>query len=58
MKQEYIFYSIGGLFVTMAVLYLTWEFLLDLSKEVKLTILFLLVGVFFLLGKWLSGRGW
>ena len=57
MNIQNLFYALGTLFILIAVLYFTWAYLVNLSEEVKVVILFCLVVIFFSVGRFLQERG-
>ena len=56
MKIGYIFYAIGTIFLIAAILYFTWEYILNLSRLLKAVIIFLLSVMFYFLAVWMNGR--
>jgi len=56
MKLEYIFYTVGALFGIATVLYFTWEYLFQLGRALKVTVLLLLAIFFFLIANYLKER--
>jgi len=57
METQYLFYAVGMIFIVLAVIYFAWEIIMDLTKEFKAAILFLLSACFFFIGNYLRGRG-
>lgn len=55
LKLEHILYSLGGLFAAAAIIYFAWEYLILLPRIIKASLLLLLIGFFFLLGKYFHG---
>jgi hypothetical protein len=58
MKTEYIFYTVGVIFMIAAVLYFTWEYLFQMSRMFKIATLLLLTGFFYFLANHLKERDW
>lgn len=58
MKTEYIFYTVGVIFMIAAVLYFTWEYLFQMSRMFKIISLMLLTGFFYFLANYLKERDW
>jgi len=56
MKIGYIFYAIGTVFLIAAILYFTWEYILNLARFMKAIIIFLLAIMFYFIAVWLNGR--
>jgi len=56
MKTEYIFYTVGIIFLIAAILYFTWDYLFQLSKAFKITVLILLTLFFYFLANFLKER--
>lgn len=56
MKTEHIFYTIGIIFAIAAVLYFAWEYLFQLARPFKLTVLFLLTIAFYTFANYLKER--
>lgn len=57
MKVEYIFYAVGVIFAIAAVVYFTWEYLFELGRPLKITVLLLLTLAFYFLANYLRRRG-
>ena len=47
MKTEYIFYTVGIIFMIAAVLYFTWDYLFQLARSMKVVALVLLTMFFY-----------
>ncbi len=58
MNTEYIFYTVGIIFLIAAVLYFTWEYMFQMSRMFKIIALFLLTGFFLFIANQLKGRDW
>ena len=56
MKTEYIFYTVGIIFMIAAVLYFTWEYLFQLSRSLKVVALLLLTLFFYFMANFLRER--
>jgi len=56
MKTEYIFYTVGIIFMIAAVLYFTWEYLFQLARSLKITALILLTLFFYFIANHLRER--
>ena len=56
LRLENILYVVGGLFAASAIIYFAWEYLALLPRIVKTLLLICLIGVFLLLGNYLSER--
>ncbi len=56
MKIGYIFYAIGTIFLIAALLYFTWEYILNLARFMKAIVIFLLAVMFYFFSVWLNGR--
>ena len=56
MRTEYIFYTVGVIFVIATILYFTWEYLFDLARSLKVLALILLTLFFWFMGNYLRGR--
>jgi len=55
MKVQYIFYTIGVLFLIATVLYFTWEFIAELPDPIKLVLLIISIVVSFIVAEFLRG---
>jgi len=53
MKTEYIFYTVGIVFMIAAVLYFTWEYLFQLARSLKVVVLLLLTLFFYFMANFL-----
>jgi len=53
MKTEYIFYTVGIIFMIAAVLYFTWDFLFQLARSLKVVVLLLLTLFFYFMANFL-----
>jgi len=53
MKTEYIFYTVGIIFMIAAVLYFTWDYLFQLARSLKITALILLTLFFYFMANFL-----
>jgi hypothetical protein len=56
MKTEYIFYTVGIIFMIAAVLYFTWDYLFQLARSLKIVALLLLTLFFYSMANFLKGR--
>ncbi len=56
-KVQYIFYSIGIIFLFSTLAYFSYEFLFSLSDMVKTIILVCLIVIFFFLADFMAERG-
>jgi len=56
MKIENIFYTVGVIFIVVAVIYFTKEFIRDLPKEIKLLLLLVSIIVSFIIAEVLRGK--
>lgn len=56
MKTEYIFYTVGIIFMIAAVLYFTWEYLFQLARSLKIVALLLLTLFFYFIANFLKER--
>ncbi len=56
MKTEYIFYTVGIIFMIAAVLYFTWEYLFQLARSLKIVALLLLTLFFYSMANFLKER--
>ena len=56
MKLEYLFYAFGIIFAIAAIVYFTWEYLFELGRPLKITVLALLTLAFFFLANYLRER--
>ena len=56
MKIENLFYTLGIIFAIIAVIYFTWEYIMNLSNLAKLIIMIALFIMFFFIGKELERR--
>ena len=54
MKTEYIFYTVGIIFMIAAVLYFTWEYLFQLARSLKIVALILLTLFFYFMANFLK----
>ncbi len=55
-RLEQILYAIGSLFAAAAIIYFAWEYLVLLPRIIKASLLVLLIGVFFFLGRHFQER--
>lgn len=53
MKTEYIFYTVGIIFLIAAVLYFTWDYLFQLARSLKIIALILLTLFFYFMANFL-----
>ncbi len=56
MKTEYIFYTVGIIFMIAAILYFTWDYLFQLSRSLKVVALILLTLFFYFMANFLRRR--
>lgn len=56
MKTEYIFYTVGIIFMIAAVLYFTWDYLFQLARSLKVAALLLLTLFFYFMANLLKER--
>ncbi len=56
MKTEYIFYTVGIIFMIAAVLYFTWDYLFQLARSLKIAALLLLTLFFYFIANLLKER--
>ncbi len=56
MKTEYIFYTVGIIFMIAAVLYFTWDYLFQLARSLKIVSLILLTMFFYFIANDLKER--
>ena len=56
MKTEYIFYTVGIIFMIAAVLYFTWDYLFQLARSLKIAALLLLTLFFYFIANFLRER--
>jgi hypothetical protein len=56
MKTEYIFYTVGIIFMIAAVLYFTWDYLFQLARSLKIVSLILLTLFFYFMANFLRER--
>lgn len=56
MNTEYIFYTVGIIFMIAAVLYFTWDYLFALARSFKITVLLLLTLFFYFGANYLKER--
>lgn len=56
MNTEYIFYTVGIIFMIAAVLYFTWDYLFQLARSLKVVALLLLTMFFYFMANWLKER--
>jgi hypothetical protein len=56
MKTEYIFYTVGIIFMIAAVLYFTWDYLFQLARSLKVVALLLLTLFFYFMANLLKER--
>ncbi len=56
MKTEYIFYTVGIIFMIAAVLYFTWDYLFQLARSLKVVALLLLTLFFYSMANFLKER--
>ncbi len=56
LKAEYIFYTVGIIFMIAAILYFTWEYLFQLARSFKIAALVLLTLFFYFVANWLRER--
>ncbi len=56
MKTEYIFYTVGIIFMIAAVLYFTWDYLFQLARSLKIVTLGLLTMFFYFTANHLRER--
>jgi len=56
MKTEYIFYTVGIIFMIAAILYFTWDYLFQLSRSLKVVALILLTLFFYFMANFLRKR--
>lgn len=56
MKTEYIFYTVGIIFMIAAVLYFTWDYLFQLARSFKIVALLLLTMFFYFTANYLRER--
>jgi RsiW-degrading membrane proteinase PrsW (M82 family) len=56
MKTEYIFYTVGIIFMIAAVLYFTWDYLFQLARSLKVVSLLLLTLFFYFMANFLRER--
>jgi hypothetical protein len=56
MKTEYIFYTVGIIFMIAAVLYFTWDYLFQLARSLKIVALLLLTLFFYSMANFLKER--
>jgi len=56
MKTEYIFYTVGIIFMIAAVLYFTWDYLFQLARSLKIAALILLTLFFYFMANFLRER--
>ena len=56
MKTEYIFYTVGIIFMIAAVLYFTWDYLFQLARSLKIAALLLLTLFFYFMANFLRER--
>ncbi|MFH1072780.1 MAG: hypothetical protein V1743_05100 [Nanoarchaeota archaeon] len=56
MKTQYIFYVLGIIFLFITISYFAYQYLFDLSKEVKTIVLICLVIILFFAADWLRER--
>jgi len=56
MKTEYIFYTVGIIFMIAAVLYFTWDYLFQLARILKIAALLLLTLFFYFMANFLRER--
>ncbi|UCD03587.1 MAG: hypothetical protein JSW73_03545 [Candidatus Woesearchaeota archaeon] len=57
METHQLFYIVGGIFIVIAVIFFAWDFIMDLTKEFKVAILFTVTALLFFIGLFLRGRG-
>ncbi len=50
-RLEHVLYGLGGLFAAAAIIYFAWEYLVLLPRVVKAGLLFLLILLFIVLGR-------
>ena len=56
MNTEYIFYTVGIIFMIAAVLYFTWDYLFQLARSLKIVVLILLTLFFYFMANFLKER--
>ncbi len=56
MNTEYIFYTVGAIFMIAAVLYFTWDYLFQLARSFKIAALLLLTLFFYFIANYLKER--
>ncbi|MEM3154566.1 MAG: hypothetical protein QW165_03325 [Candidatus Woesearchaeota archaeon] len=56
MKTEYLFYTVGIIFMIAAVLYFTWDYLFQLARSLKIVSLMLLTLFFYFMANFLRER--
>lgn len=56
MKTEYIFYTVGIIFMIAAVLYFTWDYLFQLARSLKVAALILLTLFFYFMANFLRRK--
>ncbi len=56
MNFQVVFYVIGIIFLFAATIFFSYEYIFNLSQQVKAMLLFLLVIVFFFFGEYLRSR--
>ncbi len=56
MKTEYIFYTVGIIFMIAAVLYFTWDYLFQLARSLKIAALLILTLFFYFTANFLRER--
>ena len=58
MKTEYIFYTVGIIFMIAAILYYTWEYLFLLARSMKIVSLVLLTLFFYFIANYMKEAGY
>ena len=56
MRTEYIFYTIGVIFMIAAILYFTWDYLFHLARSFKIVALMILTLFFYFVATYLMER--
>ncbi len=56
MNTEYIFYTVGIIFMIAAVLYFTWDYLFQLARSLKIVALILLTLFFYFMANFFKER--
>lgn len=56
MRTEYIFYTIGVIFMIAAVIYFTWDYLFHLARSLKIVVLLALTAFFYFIANYLRER--